>query len=152
MRLFNSLGVLLLVGCTLLARAAEPPDAMPSLEHFNPDQVDKTLDPCSDFFQYACGKWIKANPIPPDQAGSGTGNKLFIWNVAAVRSTLEDAANASTRTPVEQRGWRLLRFLHGRSHYQQTRDRAAEARTRPHRSATQQVPAAGSYRFHPSSN
>jgi putative endopeptidase len=102
MRLFNSMGVPLLIGCALLAHAAEPPDAMPSLERFNPDQVDKTLDPCSDFFQYACGKWIKANPIPADQAGSGTGNKLFIWNVAAVRSTLEDAANASKRTPVEQ--------------------------------------------------
>src|ERR1700675_1929572 len=103
MRLFSSLGVPLLVGCTLLAHAAEPPDAMPALEHFNPDQVDKTLDPCSDFFQYACGKWIKANPIPADQAGTGTGNKLFIWNTAAVRSTLEDAAKASNRTPVEQK-------------------------------------------------
>jgi len=75
---------------------------MPTLQHFNPDQVDKTLDPCSDFFQYACSKWIKANPIPPDQAGSGTFNKLFIWNVAAVRSTLEGAEKASNRTPVEQ--------------------------------------------------
>jgi putative endopeptidase len=96
------LGIPLLVGCSLLARSAEPPEAMPSLEHFNPDQVDKTLDPCSDFFQYACSKWIKANPIPADQAGSGTVNKLFVWNVAAVRSTLEDAANATHRTPVEQ--------------------------------------------------
>jgi endothelin-converting enzyme/putative endopeptidase len=102
MRVLGCLGIPLLVGCALLARAAEPPDAMPPLEHFNPDQVDKTLDPCSDFFQYACGKWIKANPIPDDQAGSGTFTKLFIWNVAAVRNTLEDAANASNRTPVEQ--------------------------------------------------
>src|ERR1700722_10794477 len=102
MRILPCLGIPLLVGCALLARAAEPPDAMPSLEHFNPDQVDKTLDPCSDFFQYACGKWIKANPIPADQAASGTSTKLFIWNVAAVRNTLDDAANASNRTPVEQ--------------------------------------------------
>jgi putative endopeptidase len=102
MRLFNFLGVSLLVGCALLARAASPPDALPALEHFDPDQVDKTLDPCSDFFQYACGKWIKANPIPADQAGSGTFTKLFIWNVSAVRATLEDAASASSRTPVEQ--------------------------------------------------
>ncbi len=102
MRRLNFLGVPLLVGCVLFARAASPPDALPALEHFDPDQVDKTLDPCSDFFQYACGKWIKANPIPADQAGSGTFTKLFIWNVAAVRSTLEDASKASSRTPVEQ--------------------------------------------------
>jgi len=102
MRLFRLLGVPLLVGCALLARAAEPPDAMPSLERFNPDQVDKTLDPCSDFFRYACGKWLKANPIPADQASTGTSTKLFIWNTSAVRNTLEDAANATQRTPVEQ--------------------------------------------------
>jgi len=102
MRLLNFLGVPLLVGCVLFARAASPPDALPALEHFDPDQVDKTLDPCSDFFQYACGKWIKANPIPADQAGSGTFTKLFMWNVAAVRSTLEDASKAASRTPVEQ--------------------------------------------------
>ena len=81
---------------------AESPDALPSLERFSPDQVDKSLDPCSDFFQYACGKWMKANPIPADQSGSGTFNKLVVWNVAAVRNTLEDATKASNRTPVEQ--------------------------------------------------
>ena len=49
---------------------------MPDLEHFSLDQVDKSLDPCTDFFQYACSKWIKANPIPPDQGGWGTFNSL----------------------------------------------------------------------------
>jgi len=70
-------------------------NAMPDLERFSPDQVDKTLDPCTDFFKYACSKWLKANPIPPDQAGWGTGNSLAIWNVAAVHQTLEDAASGS---------------------------------------------------------
>lgn len=102
MRLLRFLAVVLLVAYTLLAHAGSPPDALPALEHFDPAQVDKTLDPCSDFFQYACSKWIKANPIPADQAGSGTFTNLFIWNVAAVRSTLEEAASASNRTPVEQ--------------------------------------------------
>jgi endothelin-converting enzyme/putative endopeptidase len=101
-RFSNTLAVALLMACVSLARAADPPDAIPALEHFDPSQVDRTLDPCSDFFQYACSKWIKANPIPADQAGSGTFNKLFIWNVSATRTTLEDAANASSRTPVEQ--------------------------------------------------
>jgi len=84
--------------------SAEPPDAhMPALEHFHADMADKTLDPCSDFFQYACSKWIKANPIPADQSSSGTFNSLLIWNVAAVRSTLEEAAKASNRSAVEQK-------------------------------------------------
>jgi len=104
MRLLTITAISCLLCVSLFGQAApaSAPDEMPTLQHFNPDQVDKTLDPCSDFFQYACSKWIKANPIPPDQAGSGTFNKLFIWNVAAVRSTLEGAEKASNRTPVEQ--------------------------------------------------
>ena len=92
--------------CVPLAAHADPPptsEPMPALEHFSPVQADKSVDPCSDFFQYACSKWTRANPIPADQATSGTFNKLFIWNVAAVRSTLEEAAQATSRTPVEQK-------------------------------------------------
>jgi predicted metalloendopeptidase len=76
---------------------------MPALDHFSIDQVDKSLDPCSDFFQYACSKWLKANPIPPDQGGWGTFNALAIWNISAVHNTLEAAAQPSpNRTPVQR--------------------------------------------------
>jgi putative endopeptidase len=93
----------LAAGC--LAQTAPPSSSsMPTLDRFNPDQADKSLDPCSDFFQYACSKWIKANPIPADQASWGTFGSLAIWNVAAVHNTLEAAASkSSNRTPVEQK-------------------------------------------------
>jgi predicted metalloendopeptidase len=84
---------------------------MPALEHFSIDQVDKTLDPCTDFFQYACGKWLKANPIPPDQGGWGTFNALAIWNVARHAGRGGEAFSPSDAGTAES--WRLLRVLHG---------------------------------------
>lgn len=99
--------VVLIAPLLCIGGMAEPPDTpsnMPRLERFSPDQVDKTADPCNDFFQYACSKWIKANPIPPDQASWGTFNSLAIWNLSALRNTLEQASNASAaRTPVDQK-------------------------------------------------
>lgn len=105
MRLIAILTVLV----SALFTFAQPPasgseDAMPDLERFSPEQADKSLDPCTDFFQYACSKWLKANPIPADQAGWGTFNKLAIWNVAAIHNTLEQAAAPGSRgNPAEQK-------------------------------------------------
>jgi putative endopeptidase len=106
MRLVSCL-VLALFLCTMVLgqnSSGSAPSSLPKLERFSPDQGDKAADPCNDFFQYACGKWIKANPIPPDQPGWGTFNSLAIWNLAALRETLEDASKASSgRTPIQQK-------------------------------------------------
>ena len=105
MRLTTLFTILVFAVCSAaqsVSRAAN--DAMPDLEHFSPDQVDKSLDPCSDFFQYACSKWVKANPIPADQAAWGTFNKLAIWNIAAIRNTLEQVSSLDPkRNAVDQK-------------------------------------------------
>jgi putative endopeptidase len=106
MRFSTLLTVLLAFCASSLAQSAAAPSSssMPELEHLSLDQVDKSLDPCSDFFQYACSKWVKANPIPPDQGSWGTFNSLALWNIAAVHNTLEEAAQPSpNRTPVQQK-------------------------------------------------
>ena len=76
---------------------------MPELVRFSPDRADKSLDPCDDFFQYSCSKWIKANPIPADQAAWGSFGVLGMWNVAAIRETLESAASASSGDAAEKK-------------------------------------------------
>jgi len=73
------------------------------LQHFNPEQADRSLDPCKDFFAYSCNKWLSANPIPADQIFWGTASGLSIWNLNVSRETMEQAAaKKEGRSQVEQ--------------------------------------------------
>jgi endothelin-converting enzyme/putative endopeptidase len=88
------------------ARAGAPADESkePKLERFDPNLVDKTLDPCNDFYKYACNKWLTANPIPPDQVFWSTGSGLQLWNENLLRGTLEAAStNDPKRSAVHQK-------------------------------------------------
>jgi putative endopeptidase len=108
-RFFVLLVVLPLVSGWLTALAQSNPaapagTATPQLDHFDVTQVDRSVDPCNDFYQYACQKWIAKNPIPPDQANWWLGAKLMIWNQAVVRDILEKAsADDPKRSPSEQK-------------------------------------------------
>jgi len=58
----------------------------------NISDMDKTVDPCTDFYAYSCGGWIKNNPIPGDQARWSISEKLEDDNRAQLRAILDEAA------------------------------------------------------------
>src|ERR1700748_2182091 len=53
-------------------------------------------DPCGNFFRYACGGWIDANPIPADQSSWGLDQELMQRNQLQLRAILEKAAQNPT--------------------------------------------------------
>ncbi|PYY20295.1 MAG: M13 family peptidase [Acidobacteria bacterium] len=65
--------------------------------------MDKSADPCVDFYQYSCGGWQKNNPIPPDQTSWGVYGKLYQDNLGFLRGILEEAAKAKQRDAVTQK-------------------------------------------------
>ena len=86
---------LALAGHAAAQRSQEP--AFPYTPSLDLESIDKTADPCVNFYQYSCGRWLKNNPIPPDQTQWSVYAKLYQDNLNFLRGILEQAASGGAQ-------------------------------------------------------
>ncbi len=76
----------------------------PELRVFDTSLIDKTVDPCKNFYRYSCNGWFKRNPLPPDQTSYGRFTELFELNRLHLKQILEENSKPDpNRTPNEQK-------------------------------------------------
>jgi putative endopeptidase len=99
-RTFIPAALLLLAACATTTTAPPPPQAQPPQvqraffgDHgFDVSQIDRTVQPCDDFYSFAVGKWRELHPLPPQYARFGRFEELAERNRQTLRSILEEDA------------------------------------------------------------
>ncbi|MGO9239315.1 MAG: M13 family metallopeptidase [Bryobacteraceae bacterium] len=96
--------VFLSVTCLAATLGAQPISQLPYSPSLDKSSMDLSAKPCEDFAKYACGNWVKQNPIPNDQASWDVYSKLTLDNQRFLWGLLEQAAKpAPDRTAAQQK-------------------------------------------------
>jgi predicted metalloendopeptidase len=105
MRFAKLLLTVVLLACSSLAQTSSPASAPAKpAPGFSVENLDKTIDPCVDFYQYACGTWLKNTEIPADQTEWVSFTELYERNLVTLHEILEKAsAGDAGRSPIDQK-------------------------------------------------
>ena len=82
-------------GLSILSGKLRAKEAADAPWGFSLSNLDTTCKPCDDFYEFAMGGWMKANPIPAEYATWGTFAELRDQNLTAMRTILEASAKAT---------------------------------------------------------
>jgi putative endopeptidase len=83
---------------------SKPTEVYLPIPGFDTTSLDTTVDPCNDFYKFACGKFAANHPIPADQDGVDQFYALYNVNTQSLNKILNQAAaGGAGRSPDEQK-------------------------------------------------
>jgi endothelin-converting enzyme/putative endopeptidase len=85
-------------------QSVKPAEVYKPIPGFDPSSIDASVDPCTDFYKFSCGKFAANHPIPADQPAVDEFYALFNVNTQSLNGILAKAATGGKgRTPNEQK-------------------------------------------------